>query len=144
VKSSKTKKILCVILASVMIFSIAGCKKKDKAKETEETEAAPTPIPVETTTVPAVTYPSYSGPLPSNDIEVTWTESDIEQKVMYASVSEGEFLNVRKGPDTNYDVVGTLTRNQEVTVVAQTGNGWYKTFDGFYVFGDLLTNTPST
>lgn len=142
-KNSKIKKILCVALATVMIFSIAGCKKKNKAKETEESEAAPTPIPVETTTTEASTLYIYSGPLSSGDIEVTWTETEMDPTVKYAVVTAGEFLNVRKGPDTTYEAVGTLTRNQEIVVVAYTSEGWYRTQDGFYVSGNFLADTPT-
>lgn len=143
-KYSKTKKILCVVLASVMILSIAGCKKKSKAKETEESDITPTPIPVATTTTAAPTLPIYSGPLNSGDIEVTWTETEMDATVKYAVVTAGEFLNVRKGPNTDYEAVGTLTRNQQVVVVAYTSDGWYKTQDGFYVSGNFLADTPST
>ena len=144
-KRFETKKILCIMMAALMLCSFAACKKKDDPEETEEADVTPTPIPVETTEAPAPTLMVYEGPLPANSIEVTWTENDLsEPTVMYAAVTEGEFLRVRQGPDTEYDIVGTLTRNQVVTVVASTTTGWYKTSDGFYVSGNYLTNTPST
>ncbi|MBP5180633.1 MAG: SH3 domain-containing protein [Clostridiales bacterium] len=61
---------------------------------------------------------------------------------MYAAVSEGEFLRVRKGPSTEYDIVGTLTRNQQVQVVAVTDSSWYKTIDGFYISSSFLAQDP--
>lgn len=145
VKRFETKKIICVMMAALMLCSFAACKKKAEAEETEEADVTPTPIPVETTEVPATSLTVYEGPLPANSIEVTWTETELsEPTVMYAAVTQGEFLRVRQGPDTEYNIVGTLTRNQVVTVVAQTTTGWYKTSDGFYVSGNYLTSTPST
>lgn len=34
-------------------------------------------------------------------------------------------INVRRGPSTNDAVVGRLTRNEAVALVAETGDGWY-------------------
>ncbi|MCR5529924.1 MAG: SH3 domain-containing protein [Saccharofermentans sp.] len=143
-KRSNIKKILSISLAAVMLFSMCGCKKKAKAKETEETDAEPTPIPVETTATPTTAIPTYSAdPSAQNTLDVTWTEEEIAETTMYVAVSEGEFLSVRLGPSVDYDVVGRLSRNQTVTVVAQTSDGWYKTFDGYYVSGTYLSSTQS-
>ena len=35
-------------------------------------------------------------------------------------------LNIRKGPGTSYDVIGSLTEGQKVTVTSTASNGWYK------------------
>lgn len=35
-------------------------------------------------------------------------------------------LNVRIGPDTDYDILGTLSYGQAVMVTGQTANGWYQ------------------
>ena len=136
------KKVLAVTLAALMVCSIASCGKK-KAVETTESTTESTAPSIETTAATTTTLMQYTGPLPSSDVEVTWTETTIDQTVRYALVSEGEFLRVRKGPGTEYNIVGTLTRNQQVVVVAVTSNNWYKTTDGFYVSGDFLTSTPS-
>ena len=66
--------------------------------------------------------------------------TDIEEEVMYVKVSEGEFLNVRKGPNTTYEKAASLTRGQEVTVVGMSGQ-WYKTSDGYYIYQDYLVRT---
>ncbi len=136
------KKVLAVTLAALMVCSITSCGKK-KAVETTESTTESTAPSIETTAATTTTLMQYTGPLPSSDVEVTWTETTIDQTVRYALVSEGEFLRVRKGPGTEYNIVGTLTRNQQVVVVAVTSNNWYKTTDGFYVSGDFLTSTPS-
>ena len=138
------KRIISAVCALTVIMAFAACKKGDDTTETSFAELTPTPIPVETTTTPTTTIPVYSGPLPSSDIAVTWAETELDTPViMYAAVSEGEFLRVRKGPSTEYDIVGTLTRNQQVQIVAVTDSSWYKTADGFYISSTYLTQTPS-
>jgi uncharacterized protein YgiM (DUF1202 family) len=142
-KRTDIKKILCITLTAVMLFSMCACgKKKKESKETDETDPAPTPIPVATTESTAAPIPTYSGPLPASGIEVTWTETEFDtETIKYAGVTEGEFLRIRKGPSVDYDIVGTLSRNQAVVVVAVTSDGWYKTHDGFYISGTYLTDT---
>jgi uncharacterized protein YgiM (DUF1202 family) len=144
VKKINLKKIVSVACALTIIAAFAACKKEDETVETSFAEITPTPIPVQTTTTPTTTIPVYSGPLPSSDIAVTWSETTLDTPVvMYAAVSDGEFLRVRKGPSTEYDIVGTLTRNQSVQVVAVTDSSWYKTVDGFYISATYLTQSPS-
>ena len=138
------KRIISVACLVAIVGSFAACKKEDTTPETSFADITPTPIPVETTTTPTTTIPVYSGPLPSSDIAVTWAETDLDTPViMYAAVSDGEFLRVRKGPSTEYDIVGTLTRNQQVQIVAVTDSSWYKTSDGFYISSTSLTQQPS-
>lgn len=143
-KRTNIKKIICISLAMVMLFGMCACgKKKKESKETEATNADPTPIPVATTEAPAVTYVTWSGPL-TNDVTPTWTETEFDSPTTkYAGVTEGEFLRIRKGPSVDYDIVGTLARNQAVVVVAVTNDGWYRTSDGFYISGTYLTDTMS-
>jgi len=145
VKRSGLKKIVSIVCASAILVSFAACKNKDKnddAEESEESEISQT-VPEVTTTEATTSLTMFSGPLPASDIAVTWTETEIDQTVRYASITAGEFLRVRKGPGTEYDIVGSLTRNQEVVVIAVTSDGWYKTLDGFYVSGSYLTESPS-
>ena len=138
------KRIMSVACLIAAVGAFAACKKEDTTPETSFADITPTPIPVETTTTPTTTIPVYSGPLPSSDIAVTWAETDLDTPVvMYAAVSDGEFLRVRKGPSTEYDIVGTLTRNQQVQIVAVTDSSWYKTADGFYISATYLTQAPS-
>lgn len=138
------KRIISVACLIAAVGAFAACKKEDTTPETSFADITPTPIPVETTTTPTTTIPVYSGPLTSSDIAVTWAETDLDTPVvMYAAVSDGEFLRVRKGPSTEYDIVGTLTRNQQVQIVAVTDSSWYKTADGFYISATYLTQAPS-
>ncbi len=144
-KKSLILKTVSVVCISAMLLGFAACKKSEKVSdETEQDESEiTTTIPEVTTEATSTSLSAFSGPLPSSDIAVTWTETQIDQTVRYAAVTAGEFLRVRKGPGTEYDIVGTMTRNQEVVVIAVTSDGWYKTLDGFYVSGSYLTETPS-
>lgn len=57
-----------------------------------------------------ISLPSY---------EVTPLEESV---VMYSSTA----LNVRKGPSTDYEVVGSLKRGQDVTITGLADTGWYE------------------
>lgn len=62
---------------------------------------------------------------------------------MYCNVVDGEYVNVRAGAATTYDVIGKLHRNDEVLVESIT-DGWAKIvspFDG-YVMASYLDNDP--
>lgn len=62
-----------------------------------------------------------------------------DAKVMYASNP----VNVRKGPTTDFDRVGGLTRAQEVTVTGQADTDWYEIVYGeekAYVSDHYLQN----
>ena len=140
-RSSLALKIGTLAVISVMAFSMTACGSKKKTKSTEaastdDTTTAPTTV-VTTTTVP-----TFSGPS-TNDIEISWEEAEIEggSTVKYVKCSE-DFINVRKGPSTEYEVVAKLANNMQVVVVATSGN-WYKTQDGFYISADLVSDTPA-
>lgn len=137
------KRFTTALIAAMMVGALSlgavACKKKPAP--TESTPVTSEITTTTTTTVPTTTLPEYSGPL-TNDEEVTWTETNLEQPVTYyAVVSKGEFLNVRKGPGTTYEKVGTLTRGQSVVCVAKASGGWFKTQDGFYVSETYLSGT---
>ena len=53
--------------------------------------------------------------------EPTYTVREMD-KTMYAKQS----VNLRSGPSTDYEKIGSLTTNQEVTVTGQANNGWYR------------------
>ena len=133
-----TTVLIAAMMVSVMALGAVACKKTEPTATTlESTEQTTTT----TTTIPTTTLTEYTGPLP-NDEEITWTETQLETPATYyAKVSKGEFLNVRKGPNTTYEIVGKLTRGQSITCVAKASGGWYKTQDGFYVSETYLTGT---
>ncbi len=141
-RNKLTLRITAVVLICVMAMSFAACKKKNPTTESNPSAIGSSEASsITTTTVPTTTLTEYSGPV-ANSQQVTWEESALEaEKTYYATVTAGEFLNVRKGPGTEYDKVGTLTRGQAVTVVARTSNGWYKTVDGYYVSETYLADS---
>ncbi len=50
---------------------------------------------------------------------------------MSATKYAKQSVNVRKGPGTDYEKIGSLTMNQKVTVTGQADNGWYRiSFNG--------------
>lgn len=135
-------RITAGMLVGVMVLSFAACGKKTKPTIASTTTSEQ--ITTTTTTAPTTKLTTYSGPL-TNDQPVTWKETTLDQQVTYyAKVTKGEFLNIRKGPGTEYTKVGTLTRGQSIVVVARTSNGWYKTIDGFYASETYLQKKPPT
>ena len=140
-KDLLVRNVLAIALVGGFALSITGCKN-DGSKDTTKSESS---SEITTTTTESTTsLPDFSGPLPSNTVAISWQETTIEQTVRYAYVSTGNYLRVRSGPGQDYDIVGTLTSDMEVIVVAVTDSGWYKTVDGFYVSGDFVTETPSS
>lgn len=57
-------------------------------------------------------------------IEISEIESNAVtmNKLMYAMKS----VNVRKGPSTDYEKIGSLKTNEEVTVIGKADTGWYE------------------
>lgn len=139
-----TIRLTAVLLVCVMAFSLAACKKNKTSESDASALNSSEASSITTTTIPTTSLTEYSGPV-ANTQQVTWEETNLEaEKTLYATVTSGEFLNVRKGPGTEYDKVGTLTRGQVVTVVARTSNGWYKTVDGYYVSETYLAAEAPT
>ena len=135
-------KISAGMLIGVMALSAVACGKK--TKPTIDTAPSTSLITTTTTTAPTTSLTLYTGPL-TNDQQVTWKETTLDQQVTYyAKVTKGEFLNLRKGPGTEYTKIGTLSRGQSIVVVARTSNGWYKTIDGFYASETYLQKKPPT
>ena len=56
------------------------------------------------------------------EIEVVFNEKDVDDYKMYSSTS----LNLRKGPGTEFEVLGSMSLNDEVLVIAEADNGWVK------------------
>ena len=126
-------------MAALLLFApAAGCG--GKTPETSNTETETSEITTTTTTTaPTTTLTEYAGPRPTTE-EVTWKETQLEAPATYyVKVSKGEFLNVRSGPGTKYEKVGTLTRGQSVTVVARANGIWYKTQDGYFISETYLS-----
>lgn len=88
---------------------------------------SPTPLPKAPSNTSTQDTSTSSGPI---------SESALS-KTVYASCS----MNLRSGPGTDCSLVRVLNTGDEITVVAQTSNGWYKTARGNYVKASLCTDT---
>ncbi len=144
-KSNRLLRTVSVALVCSFLFALSACSKKPAETSAESTPSS-TSETIATVTTPSTTQttlPVYSGPLATSDTtETSWNEQALQNEAtLYATVSSGTFLRVRKGPGKNYDIAGTLIRGQAVTVVATTSDGWYKTKDGYYVSGQYLKTT---
>ena len=146
-KSYRLLRTVSVALVCSFLLACSACSKKPVETSADSTPST-TSETIATVTTPSTTQtnlPVYSGPLATSDTtETSWNETVLQNEVtLYATVSSGTFLRVRKGPGKNYEIAGTLTRGQEVTVIASTTDGWYKTKDGYYVSGQYLkTKAP--
>ena len=144
-RSSIIVKALALSMVCSVVF-LSGCGKKKKAEETTETTeqtTETTPMVTVPPTTTETTLQEYGMSIAPNDIEVTWKEDPMEEKVMYVS-GITNYLKVRKGPgtdDSKYPVVSKLPNGAEVLVVAKTDNGWYKTREGFYVSAEFIKDT---
>ena len=70
-------------------------------------------------------------------------ETELEKKTMYA---KEEYVNIRKEPSTDSELVMTVERNTEIDVIGETGD-WYKveTSQGeAYISKELLTDKKVT
>ncbi len=83
-------------------------------------------------------------------IEVTTTQetttatttAGISETPVYMTVYATQSINLRTGPGTDYSVVRTLNPGDAIDVIAQTSNGWYKTYNGNYVLASYTQSTP--
>lgn len=123
---------------------------------TLEVIATPTPTPEPTPTETPTPTPKpkkTASPTPEKKEEVKATATPtpapkITEKEMSGTFYSNGEVNVRSGPSTDDSIVRKLVRDDSVTVVAKTSNGWYKLSDGGYVRADLVranleTSDPS-
>ncbi len=91
----------------------------DNEKPADDKPAAKAQADKETTTENSEPEETEPGKTSLPAYKVTPLE---ESTVMYASTS----LNVRQGPSTDYEVVGSLNRGEDVTITGQADTGWYE------------------
>ena len=89
--------------------------------------ATPTPVPEKKAEETTVTTPE-----PVKEETVSETELNT---TVYASCT----ANLRNGPSTDAGLVKVLNTGDEIDVVAETSNGWYKTVNGNYIKASLTT-----
>ncbi len=142
----KLARLTRILMICSMVFAVSAAASACGGKKvnSDSTSAATSPVQIsESTTVAttAATVAAVSGTIAANTEPVTWVETAIDPaKVMYVHVAS-DFLRVRTGPDTTYPQVSALTNGMSITVTAKTENNWYKLQDGYYVFGDFVSET---
>lgn len=47
------------------------------------------------------------------------------RRIMMKVVTKSSNLNIRKGPGTNYDIIGKAAHNSQVQLIKKMYNGWY-------------------
>jgi uncharacterized protein YraI len=102
--------------------------------------AAPTAAPTETPLV-LVATPAAAEPAPAVAAEPTATAAAAAQLNI-----TGDLVNVRRGPGTEFELVGTATAGANYNVIARNAAGdWWQVccFDGQngWIFGELATVT---
>lgn len=112
----------------------------DRAEETVATTTAGTePTGAETTATETTGAEPTDTQVPESTVPpITETE---ESATYYVTAK----INLRSGPGTEYESIGTFARGDTVTVIASTSNGWKKLGEGKYVISDFLsTAVPET
>jgi hypothetical protein len=144
----KHKRLNSVILIALLMVGTAmasACSSETKNETTvQSTSATTTTVQTSTeATTTTMAIAQISGTIAGNSTPKSWKETPIEPaKTMYVKL-ESDFLKVRTGPGTQYEQISALTDGMAVSVVAKTESNWYKLSDGYFVFGDYLTDTKS-
>lgn len=129
------------ILTTVMMLSLTGltaCGKEETTADVPETETvAETTEVAEVDTEVVKTEDTEEVTETVEDTEVILTEETEETetpaetpaytvKDMTATKYAKSTVNLRKGPSSDYEKVGGLSTNQQVTVTGQADTGWYR------------------
>jgi uncharacterized protein YgiM (DUF1202 family) len=78
------------------------------------------------------------------DISPTETVTSPVQSVVLAPATVASIGNLRAGPGTDFDIVGTVDEGATVLIVAQDPTGaWFRLTDGTWIASDLLVEPPS-
>lgn len=99
--------------------------------ETEDTDPPTTDVPEDTTT-------TTQAPVTEQTATPTYTE--IAEKQVYAL----QTINIRKGPGTDFDILGVLAANEEITAKGTSGEWYAVTYYGGtgYILASLTSDTP--
>ena len=77
------------------------------------------------------TKPEKESASDKNEENTNTNEATYSVVEMSATKYAKQSVNIRKGPGTDYEKIGSLTMNQKVTVTGQADNGWYRiSFNG--------------
>lgn len=101
----------------------------------------PTPKPKAASTTTTTTTTSSANTNTTSTSQTSSVTETATSLTVYATCS----MNLRTGPGTDCSLVRVLNTGDEITVVASTSNGWYKTAKGNYVKSSLCSETkPDT
>lgn len=160
------------LLLAVVLLAATGCGKQEETTETpENTTVLETETEKETVTEIAETEPKSEEQKTETEAvikeeteteittetataeveteeetveekeKIEYTVTQVEEASMYATTA----VNVRQGPSTDFERVGSLTQGQEVKVTGEASTGWYEIAYGEekgYVSDQYLQNEP--
>ena len=69
---------------------------------------------------------SSGGTGPSGTGSGTSTPGKVSPTTPGTIINAGSGLNIRSGPGSSYDVVASALNGAQVTILEDTGSGWYK------------------
>ena len=139
-RNKKLYSLAMAVTVSLLLFTGCGDKAEPVSAEPTETvseidveESEETPSPtVEPTEEPVEEKEEIEEEIPSEEVEQEENESDlgyeiipIDEVTMYCTSNSA---NIRKGPNTDYEKVGTLSYAQEIVVngkVETADSTWY-------------------
>ena len=147
-KSRSLRNTLLAGLLLTMLLAFAACGRRPAPtvpapiSTTQPTAQPPAPPPPATippaptaTPVPTNTAAPTATPPPTPTVAPTPKPSDTPTPAPHAIVAS-ETLNVRSGPDTQFEVVARLARGDALTVVGQSGRcNWLKVLTAQGVMG---------
>lgn len=150
------KMLVCGLTTAMLLSGLVGCSGCKEARETvtsetivseevseevsedlsvEASEESTEEVKEEVSETPGEEKPSET----ENPSEETKPAYTVE--AMTATMYAQRAVNVRKGPGTEYEKIGSLSLNQEVAVTGKASTGWYEiSYNGMvgYVAGSYL------
>ena len=143
-------KKLILLLSVSLIIAVTACGNKDNKKDTREAveQSAESSVASakdesqaaiksneETTTEPATQKPTESVAVKPTEKSVETISEQSTEKPSVPAFTVNDMnstmyvisgVNVRKGPGTEYEVIGSLAVNVSVQVTGQASTGWYR------------------
>ena len=143
-------KKLILLLSVSLIIAVTACGNKDNKKDTREAveQSAESSVASakdesqaaiksneETTTEPATQKPTESVAVKPTEKSVETISEQSTEKPSVPAFTVNDMnstmyvisgVNVRKGPGTEYEVIGSLAGNVSVQVTGQASTGWYR------------------
>lgn len=122
-------RLLTLFLATALVTSLIACGgTQTENAEPTETVAEETEIPEEEVIL-AEDAPEANPDLIESTETIETEEIEIPEYIvtdMSATKYAKSSVNVRSGPSSEYERVGGLSTNQQVTVTGQADTGWYR------------------